>query len=114
MKFRGNSRYLRRAENVGDAKHDIICPSPLDESSQLILDILWLLSREPRDRIISAITLARRPMAILAISDLGLNVVPRNRVFCASCRRKNGYQNCQLESQLKASGFYNSTSPWLD
>jgi hypothetical protein len=88
VEFRGNSRHLSRAENVGYAKHDVVCPPPFDESSHLILDIFDLLSCEARDWIISKVTLPRWPMAVLTISNLGSNFVPRDGVFGASCRPK--------------------------
>jgi hypothetical protein len=78
VEFSSNGRYLHGTENMGDAEHDVICPSPLDEGSQLIFDILDLLSGKTRDRIIPTIALARRSVAVLAIPNLGRNVVSRN------------------------------------
>jgi hypothetical protein len=47
----------------------------LDESSQLILDVFGLLSRQPRHGIVAMITLAGQTVAGLAIGDLGLKVI---------------------------------------
>ena len=82
----GKSRSHRRAQNMCHAVHISIFPPVLDKGLQLILDVLGLLSREPRDRIEAMITFPRYAVARRAIFYLGLKRLPaKSLAASASC-----------------------------
>src|SRR6516164_7413667 len=58
---------------MGDILHDGIGASAFDEGTQLVLEILRLLPRQPRHRKPSAIALRRQAVAGLAVLELGLD-----------------------------------------
>ena len=105
MKLRCDRCYLGRTENVGDTKHDVVCPSPFDKRAQLVLDILNLLSGESRDGIISSITLTQLAMAILAIPNFCLY-----SVFGARRWSKSNCNDCQLKNKPKLGGLFKIAS----
>ena len=71
MKLRCDRCYLGRTENVGDTKHDVVCPSPFDKRAQLVLDILNLLSGESRDAILHSLSsLPMYPYMALELAPL--------------------------------------------
>jgi len=87
-----------------DVAHDRVRPSALDEGPQLRLDIFGLLSRKAWHREISEITLARQPMAGLAIFELALNAsFGRRKSFLrVTADGKRHHKNGRLQCQPQA------------
>src|SRR5262249_30203476 len=103
-KIPGESRHHRRTQDTRHLIHDVIRAPVLNKGSQLILEVLGLLSRKSWDGIVSVITLPRKSVALLTVLEFGLKAGPRSggRVCaaCAACRHERNRQNCQWQCQL--------------
>src|SRR5215831_4142636 len=91
-KIPGESRHHCRIQDARHMIHDVIRAPVLNKGSQLILEVLGLLSRKSWDGIVSVITLPRKSVALLTVLEFGLKAVLRSggRVCaaCAACRHE--------------------------
>jgi hypothetical protein len=83
---------------------DVIRAPVLNKGSQLILEILGLLSRKSWNGIVSVITLPQKSVALLTVLEFGLEAMLRSgslvRAACATCRHKRNRQNRQWQCQV--------------
>src|SRR6516165_11718437 len=103
-KFPGQCRSHRRTQNTRHVEHNVVSTPVFKIGSQLILEILSLLSCNSRYRIVSVIALPQCSMAVLTIRNLGLEsalrsagrVRARRAARCQERDRQNGQRPCQL------------------
>ena len=86
-KVGGERRDHRRAQHMRNVGHDVVRPPAFNKCPQLVLDVLGLLSGEPRDRIKSAIALSRRVRGSLGNIAVLLRTRPSEQRACRCCRR---------------------------
>src|SRR5215469_4614362 len=70
-KFPGQCRSHRRAQDTRHVEHNVVSTSVLNIGSQLVLEVLGLLSCNSWYRIISVIALPQCSMAVLTIDNFG-------------------------------------------
>lgn len=75
--FLGKRRNHCRAQRMRDIEHDVVGAPVFDKCLQLVFQIFRLLPGKARHRIVSAITLSGRSVAIQAIGDLAGNSTTR-------------------------------------
>ena len=79
---------------MSNIKHDIVRSPMLDECLQLVLDVFGLLSREPRDWIITVKSLCGHAVTVFAISDFALKFARRDSGLLGGRRPSENKYEC--------------------
>src|SRR5690348_11794779 len=57
---------------MSNIEHDIVRSPMLEKCFQLVLDVFWLLSRQPRNRVVAVKSSCRHAVTVLAVGYLRL------------------------------------------